>query len=516
MGNCLERRKATPPLPPSGGTAPDDSVRFSDVSPAKGGSVSKAQPPPTARKPSKTPVIPPGSRILKARYDYEARTNDDLAFRKGDQMILLDDSDADWWLARHIRTQQEGYVPRNYVALEDSLEKHDWYQGKVSRKEAERMLLAPGNEKGTFLIRGSETNQGHAFSLSIRDYDNVKGDVVKHYKVRLMDDGGCYITTRITFTSLEELVIHYGQSADGLCHMLTRACNKPKPITTDLSRDTRDAWEIPRQSLEFLEKLGSGMFGDVWKGKWQGKTEVAIKTMKPGTMDPKAFLAEAQIMKQCRHEKLVTLYAVCSQEEPIYIITELMVNGSLLTYLREGQGQHLKLPPLVDMAAQIASGMSYLEKQNFIHRDLAARNILVGENNIVKVADFGLARVIEDDMYTPKQGAKFPIKWTSPEAALYGQFTIKSDVWSYGILLVEIITHGQVPYPGMANREVLEQVERGYRMGKPLHCPDPVYEIMLKTWDKHASNRPTFEFLFTFFDDYFVSTEPSYKETDDM
>lgn len=68
----------------------------------------------------------------------------------------------------------------------------------------------------------------------------------------------------------------------------------------------------------------------------------------------------------------------------------------------------------------------------------------------------------------------------------------------------------------MANREVLEQVERGYRMSKPLHCPDPIYEIMLKMWDKNASNRPTFEFLFTFFDDYFVSTEPSYKETDDM
>lgn len=96
-----------------------------------------------------------------------------------------------------------------------------------------------------------------------------------------------------------------------------------------------------------------------FSGKWQGKTEVAIKTMKPGTMDPKAFLAEAQIMKQCRHEKLVTLYAVCSQEEPIYIITELMVNGSLLTYLREGAGRYLKLPPLVDMAAQVGRPSFY-------------------------------------------------------------------------------------------------------------------------------------------------------------
>ena len=102
--------------------------------------------------------------------------------------------------------------------------------------------------------------------------------------------------------------------------------------------------------------------------------------------------------------------------------------------------------------------MAYLEAQNYIHRDLAARNILVGENNICKVADFGLARVIQDDEYCAREGAKFPIKWTAPEAALYNRFTIKSDVWSFGVLLSEIITHGRVPYPGMSNAEVLTQV----------------------------------------------------------
>ncbi len=114
---------------------------------------------------------------------------------------------------------------------------------------------------------------------------------------------------------------------------------------------------------------------------------------------------------------------------PFYIITELMKNGSLLDYLHD-KGRALRLPQLIDMSAQIASGMAFLEAQNFIHRDLAARNVLVGENNVVKVGDFGLSRLVENENeYTAKEGAKFPIKWTAPEAALMNRFSIKVCGW---------------------------------------------------------------------------------------
>lgn len=459
-------------------------------------------------------------RHIKTLYDYTARTEDDLSFCKGETLLLLDqgdDENEDWWYARHTdpkytNQKQEGYVPRNYVALEDTLDTQEWFFGSISRKEAERNLLSRTNEPGVFLVRESETCPG-SFVLSVKDHDQQKGDCVKHYKMRNMDSGGVYIAARRTFDKIPDLVEHYKIESDGLCRSLKSACPRAAPIMMDLSRDTKDAWEISRESLQFSIKLGAGQFGEVWKGTWNGSTDVAIKTLKPGTMSKTAFLDEAQIMKQCRHEKLVKLYAVCSLEEPIYIVTELL-KDSLLNYLREGDGRNIKFPEMVDMAGQIANGMAYLESNKLIHRDLAARNILVGENSIVKVADFGLAKIIEDDEYNPKHGNKFPIKWTAPEAALYGRFTIKSDVWSYGILLVEITTRGQVPYPGMTNRDVLEQVERGYRMAKSPACTDHMYEMLLKCWDKKADERPTFEYLFAFFDDYFISTEPNYKDAE--
>ncbi|XP_076462221.1 tyrosine-protein kinase fyna-like [Babylonia areolata] len=454
-------------------------------------------------------------RMLRALYDYESQMDGDLRFSKGDFMELLDDTtDESWWLARHA-DGREGYVPSNYVALENTLESQDWYFGQVTRKEAERALKSAEAQIGSFLVRRSETSQD-SYALSVRDSNNpeTRDLVVRHYKIRNKDDGGCFINARRPFTTIIELVNHYRGSSDGLCQKLAFPCPKPQPVMEDLSRETKDKWEIDRNTLTFEKRLGAGQFGEVWKGKYLGSRDVAIKTLKPDTMSPAKFLEEASIMKKCQHDKLVRLYAVCTKEEPIYIVTELMSHGSLLDYLREGEGTRAKIPSLIDMAAQVACGMFYLEQHCYIHRDLAARNILVGENNIVKVADFGLAKVIEDGEYNPQQGAKFPIKWTAPEAALYGKFTIKSDVWSYGILLQEIMTKGQIPYPGMNNREVLEQVERGYRMLQSPMTPDHVYSQQLACWDKDAEKRPTFEHLFLFFDDYFISTEPNYRESD--
>ena len=370
--------------------------------------------------------------------------------------------------------------------------------------------MQPFNDCGSFLIRDSETTPGD-FSLSIRDTEKVR-----HYRIRKLDSGGYFVTRRITFESLAALVAHYRQQSDGLCVTLGDPCLlAEKPQTAGLSKDANNAWEIDRNSIRFIKKLGAGQFGEVWEGLWNNTTKVAVKTLKPGTMGAHEFLEEAQLMKRLRHPKLIQLYAVCTQEEPIYIITELMKHGSLLEYLR-GDGRSLKLPQLIDMGAQVASGMAYLEEQCYIHRDLAARNILVGEHLICKVADFGLARVIDEDIYEAHTGAKFPIKWTAPEAAMYSRFTIKSDVWSFGILLYELITYGRFPYPGMNNAQVLDALQNGYRMPCPMGCPEPLYEIMRECWRDEEASRPTFETLQWRLEEFFTAEDGGYRNPDTL
>lgn len=244
-------------------------------------------------------------------------------------------------------------------------------------------------------------------------------------------------------------------------------------------------------------KLGSGQYGEVYEGVWQRYNKVvAVKTLKEETMCLDEFLEEATIMKEMKHPNLVQLLGVCTREPPYYIITEYMPKGNLLDYLRASSANELGHTVLKYFAIQIASAMSYLESKNFIHRDLAARNCLVGDNNIVKVADFGLARLIKEDTYTAHIGSKFPIKWTAPEGLAFNKFSNKSDVWAFGVLLWEIATYGKSPYPGVELSDVYHLLESGYRMECPDDCPRNIYELMRRCWEWEPGNRPTFSALY--------------------
>lgn len=213
---------------------------------------------------------------------------------------------------------------------------------------------------------------------------------VRHYKI-WQRASRLHLSEAVSFPSLAELVEHH--KAQSLSHglRLTSPCwkHEPEPLPHC------DDWERPREEFTLCRKLGAGYFGEVFEGLWKDKVRVAIKVIARDDLHQHAFQSEIQAMKKLRHKHILPLYAVASLGDPVYIITELMPKGNLLELLRDSDEQALPVSELVDIAAQVAEGMCYLESQNYIHRDLAARNILVGENTICKVGDFGLARLVK-------------------------------------------------------------------------------------------------------------------------
>ncbi|XP_066940387.1 tyrosine-protein kinase Src42A-like [Macrobrachium rosenbergii] len=449
----------------------------------------------------------PEGRLYVVLYDYDARTSGELNIRKNEIVEVLNEPTAGWWYVK--KNSEVGYIPANYIAEYLSIQAQEWYFSGMRRVECEHLLLNRYNPQGAFLIRDSET-RNNSYSLSV-----VCDNKVRHYKIHYTDDGTYSINRTMQFKSLECLVAFYKQESAGLCTRLTRPCTKVcNPDTVGLSFDTSDQWEIPKSMITLSKRLGSGNFGEVYEGLFNGHTKVAVKTLKPGTMRKEDFLAEAQFLKKLRHKNLLQLYAVSTKEEPLYIITELMQHGSLLSYLRDGPGQKAELDELIHIAAQVAGGMWYLETQNYIHRDLAARNVLIGAELQVKVADFGLSRLVDEEIYQAREGGQFPIKWTAPEALSHNKFSIKSDVWAFGVLLYEIITRGGRPYPGMSNNEVQERLEQGYRMPKHPGCPQLLYQIMLNTWDIEPQRRPNFETLQWKLEDFFSLDVSEYKDAE--
>lgn len=462
-----------------------------------------------------------------ALFDYEQATTDDMTIRKNDPLIVMNKNHPDWWLAKNLRTKQTGYVPYNYITSIDDLQIKEWFFPNTSRREAERLLEYLDNDPGVFLIRESEQDQGKCYSLSILDYNEEKQRHTKHYRIRKIDSGGCFISTRNRFDSLDDLVLFYSRAANGLCRTLTTPCPK---VTSFVG--FKDVWEEDRVNIELGQLIGSGNFGEVYKGLWRKRFVVAVKTLKINDQEKRnakkeeakkdEFRKELEIMKKLRHEKLVKLWCVCTIGEPIFIVTEYMCHGSLLKYMREGDGAHLQFKEIIDMAAQIACGMKYLEGSKCVHRDLAARNILVGERNIVKIADFGFAQMLNANdklELSQDESNKFPVKWTAPEVFTVDPqtglraYTIKSDVWSFGILLYELITLGANPYPGMSHPQVIYEVKENlYRMPRPQGmCTEAYYAMMQKCWHEDPYQRPTFDSLYHFYNDYFINTQPCYR-----
>ncbi|XP_072933759.1 tyrosine-protein kinase receptor [Epargyreus clarus] len=277
--------------------------------------------------------------------------------------------------------------------------------------------------------------------------------------------------------------------------------------------DVRGLPKVARESLKLVKALGQGAFGEVYQGLYRHRTgdtlemPVAVKTL-PELSTGQAesdFLMEAAIMAKFSHPNIVHLIGVCFDRHPRFIVLELLAGGDLKTFLRESRprperASALTMKDLLLCSVDVCKGCRYLETQRFIHRDIAARNCLLtsrGPGRCVKIADFGMARDIYRSDYYKKGGkAMLPIKWMPPEAYIDGLFTIKTDVWSFGVLLWEVFSLGVMPYTGCSNREVMDMVSGGGRLDKPYGCPQEVYRLMCDCWNPSPNERPSFAAMF--------------------
>ncbi|XP_041424382.1 fibroblast growth factor receptor 2 isoform X7 [Xenopus laevis] len=280
-------------------------------------------------------------------------------------------------------------------------------------------------------------------------------------------------------------------------------------------------WEFSRDKLTLGKPLGEGCFGQVVMAEALGidkerpkeSVTVAVKMLKDDATekDLADLVSEMEMMKMIgKHKNIINLLGACTQGGTLYVIVEYAAKGNLRQYLRARRplemeysfdvtrvpDEQMTFKDLVSCTYQIARGMEYLASQKCIHRDLAARNVLVTENNVMKIADFGLARDVNNiDYYKKTSNGRLPVKWMAPEALFDRVYTHQSDVWSFGVLMWEIFTLGGSPYPGIPVEELFKLLKEGHRMDKPANCTNELYMMMRDCWHAIPSHRPTFKQL---------------------
>ena len=277
-----------------------------------------------------------------------------------------------------------------------------------------------------------------------------------------------------------------GGTANGGAH-----AGKPSlPAPADSSE-----WEISESQLNFHDKIASGAFGVLYRGHYCGQ-EVAIKVLKTGEKASqeevhREFAQELSILRKVRHKNIVQLIGAMTKPPRLCLVTEFMKGGSALQFLHKHAP--LKLPQLLKLSLGVALGMDYLHKVNVVHRDLKTANLLMDENEVVKVADFGVARVKSTDG-TPMTAETGTYRWMAPEVIAHQHYTHKCDVFSYGILLWELVSGGDIPYSGYTPLQAaVGVVQRGLRPTVPQTCHPVVAQVMQYCWQPDPNARPEFE-----------------------
>ena len=343
-----------------------------------------------------------------------------------------------------------------------------YYKG-INDLDAERILTQEKHSVGTFLVWRESTRACSSPTLSVLGRDRV------YHSPILQEVINCYSTP-------ESFVAYFQAEPGAVPCSPTKACLKKNPLAS---------LEAPESCpVELSEHLRESRFANIWRGHFgQERKKVLLKAMKRGCSSVCQFQSEAVVMKDFRHVNILKMEAYVSGQQP-YIVTETVLYGSLLNFFEKNGSQAIDVLDLVNISAQVATGMACLESQGCIHRNLAARNVMLTESG-AKIANFSQA------CYTPSGKLKrdpglILLRWAAPEVIWESTFSCKSDVWSFGVFLWEVFTQGELPYPRLKDDAVRENIRAGRRLLKPQRCPQPIYSLMMECWKNSPDDRPRF------------------------
>ncbi|KAK7391274.1 hypothetical protein VNO78_19688 [Psophocarpus tetragonolobus] len=249
-------------------------------------------------------------------------------------------------------------------------------------------------------------------------------------------------------------------------------------------------WEIDRRLLKLGEKIASGSSGDLYRGVYLGE-DVAVKVLRSEQLNDALedeFAQEVEILRQVHHKNVVRFIGACTKCPHLCIVTEYMPGGSLYDYVHKNHNV-LELSQLLKFAIDVCKGMGYLHENSIIHRDLKTANLLMDTHNVVKVADFGVARFLnQGGVMTAETGT---YRWMAPEVINHQPYDQKADVFSFSIVLWELVT-AKVPYDNMTPLQAALGVRQGLRPELPRHGHPKLLDLMRRCWEAIPSNRPPF------------------------
>ena len=365
-----------------------------------------------------------------------------------------------------------------------------FFPREISSRQA-TLFLRDLKYEGAFMVYKSESRtEGVAFNLSV---SRSSGNVI-HYPIYQNDRREMFIHDDKVFMSIQDLVRYYRKNR-GVVSCRLRKC--PRELGQPFTKNIPPAFQIDPKDVVYKvdgpdgqsqKQIGKGHYSSVMLGTYKGqRVAVKIPKFEDGQISSTDVIEEIEMMAMLQNENILKFVGM-SMEAQAIILTEYMPEGDLLRWLRVNPP--LDVAHVICFGRQVLSALIYLKQFKYIiHRDIAARNCLVAAKDTIKLADFGMARYVDDDEYKGEEGEKVPIRWAAIEVIKDQTYSTQSDIWSVGVLLCELFSCGTMPFKGSTNQFVAKHVAEGGKLDKPDRCPIEVFDIIKTCWIRDPKKR---------------------------